>query len=511
MPEKRFYLIVSALVILLITLPYVYAFETGSFDAKFGGFLINPIDGHSYLAKMQQGYHNQWRFLLPYTAEPGQGAYLFLFYIGLGQLSRLSHVPLLIMYHAFRILGALFLLWSIRKFFNSLFAEKAYRNSAFLIAALGSGLGWIAASLGMFTSDLWVAEAFPFLSMYTNPHFPFGLGLMLLLLIPEKRKIIYAFFIGVLLGLIQPFGVVIVVLIKTVQSLVKLIQTKGTIRNRLIESRDLTRLIAILAGGGVILIYQYWAIVSDPVLAIWNRQNVTISPKFFDLLISFSPCLILGVFGIKAALKDGAKQILIIWALISFSLIAFPWNLQRRFLTGIYIPLVGLSVLGMETIVRKKIISLRRGLIILLFLVIPTNLIILASGFQAAESRDPKIYLDSSVIKGLDWIRSNTEPENIILSDIQTGLLIPSLTGRRVIYGHPFETVNALDERKRVEDFFAGRMNQTDIAAFLKNKKVDYVIYQGDLQNALASRAIANNLVRVYQSSDVSIYAVSKP
>ena len=57
-----------------------------------------------------------------------------------------------------------------------------------LIVILGSGLGWIAAFFQQSTSDLWVAEAYPFLSAYTNPHFPLAIALMLFLLILSERE-----------------------------------------------------------------------------------------------------------------------------------------------------------------------------------------------------------------------------------------------------------------------------------------------------------------------------------
>ena len=52
--KKRVMVIVSCLVILMITIPFIYAFQEGSAEYGFGGFLINPTDGHSYLAKIQR-------------------------------------------------------------------------------------------------------------------------------------------------------------------------------------------------------------------------------------------------------------------------------------------------------------------------------------------------------------------------------------------------------------------------------------------------------------------------
>ena len=177
MLERRFGKILGFFIILLISLPFVYAFQSGNAESIFGGFLINPIDGHSYLAKMQQGFQGEWRFVLPFTAEPGQGAYLFLFYLGLGHIARISNLPLIFVFHGFRIFGSVLLIWSLQKLFKTMFSERNDQNLALLMSVVDSGLGWVAILAGMFTSDFWVAEIYPFLSMYTNPHFALGLAL----------------------------------------------------------------------------------------------------------------------------------------------------------------------------------------------------------------------------------------------------------------------------------------------------------------------------------------------
>jgi hypothetical protein len=49
-------------------------------------------------------------------------------------------------------------------------------------------MGWLALFTGAFTSDFWVAETYPFLSAYANPHFPLGLALVLWLLTPASSN-----------------------------------------------------------------------------------------------------------------------------------------------------------------------------------------------------------------------------------------------------------------------------------------------------------------------------------
>ena len=53
--ERLLLLSIGMLLVALITLPYLLAYRAGGSESYFAGFLLNPIDGQSYLAKMQQG------------------------------------------------------------------------------------------------------------------------------------------------------------------------------------------------------------------------------------------------------------------------------------------------------------------------------------------------------------------------------------------------------------------------------------------------------------------------
>ena len=226
MSSKRYLGILTLAILLLISLPYVVGFISGNSSSQFGGFLINPVDGHSYLAKMQQGYRGEWKFTLPYTAESGDGAFLFLFYIILGHLGRITQIPLIYLFHGARALSAVWLLFVVYKTLQQLHGkDHPATKIGFPLVALGSGLGWLAVLAGAFTSDMWVAEAYPFLSMYTNPHFSLGLGLMVQSLLPGNRENIFMnLILGLLLAIVQPFGVVIICLVKIIDGAIKVFQ-----------------------------------------------------------------------------------------------------------------------------------------------------------------------------------------------------------------------------------------------------------------------------------------------
>ena len=170
------------LLFLLVSIPYFSAFLAAGDKHQFVGFLINPQDGNTYLAKMYQGWQGEWKFTLPYTSDPGEGEYLFTFYIALGHLSRILGIPLWLGFHLARVAAAIFLAWMVWQFLEALLSDSPYQTLIYTITMLGAGMGWLVFPSGVLTSDFWIAEAYPFLSAYTNPHFCLSLALMLWLI-----------------------------------------------------------------------------------------------------------------------------------------------------------------------------------------------------------------------------------------------------------------------------------------------------------------------------------------
>ncbi|MBI3361897.1 MAG: hypothetical protein HY023_12390, partial [Chloroflexi bacterium] len=178
---------VSAAIVALTSLPYLYGFASEPSGYHFTGLLINPYDGNSYLAKMEIGRRGGWLFHLPFTAEPGTGVPLYFLYIFLGHAAAWVGAPSILIFHMARALAGLVLLLTLFAFVARFFEMPGARWAAWLVIALGSCFGWLAVPFGGFTSDLWVAEAIVFLSIFANPHFPLSIALTLalyLLLIP---------------------------------------------------------------------------------------------------------------------------------------------------------------------------------------------------------------------------------------------------------------------------------------------------------------------------------------
>lgn len=506
MSDKRYLVILLIVIMVLISLPYLYGFLSDSTQSRFGGFLMNPIDGHSYLAKMQQGYRGDWKFNLPYTSEPGEGAYLFLFYIILGHIGRITQIPLVYVFHAARIISAGWLFITINQMLGTVFKDIKFARIGLFLAFFGSGLGWIAALFGAFTSDLWVAEIYPFLSAYTNPHFSLGLGIMVWVMLPKNQdKILRNFIGGILLGIIQPFGVVIIILVKVISGILVIINENLPIKS-LFRARWVWALVGFSLAGGSVLAYQLFAIMTDPVLAQWNDQNITIKPSVIDLVISLSPCLILAVFGVRKAWEKDTGKMLVLWSSICLGLVFVPWSLQRRFLTGLFLPLAFLSVFGLINISDNTSLKLKHLVILTVFLAVPTNLIVIISGLQAISLRDPAVFIDQDMRAGLNWINENSEINALVLADEDNGLYIPSFTGRRVIYGHPFETIQAETEQTLLQELFNEKQTDQIYDDVLDLRGVDYVVLDQSTQGNFEEFLI-EYWALAFQANEVRIYA----
>ena len=498
--------LVAIFVILLIVLPYLIAAISAQGDSAFGGFLLNPKDGNSYLAKMYQGNQGDWLFTLPFTAEKGVGQPLFTFYLFLGHLANWFDLPLIWMFHIARICSAGFLLWTLSKFSTCLFPEiKSQAELFFLIAALGSGMGWVVFAFGIMTSDLWVAEAYPFLSMYVNPHFPLGLGLMLLLLVyssrdVSKRHMFLMLIMGLLLSVILPFGVVIIGVILGIRWLWNV---KAALQFQI--PLDLLTIIP----GGIWVGMQYLVTIKDPMLSVWNQQNVTPTPLIWDWILSFSPALILMFIALnKAKFEEDANiwKDTLIWVAVATIIQVIPFNLQRRFLLGFYIPLVAYAVQAIFLIKRK----IRKwALPVIIAISLPTNILIIALGFFASQTQSSDLFIRPSEINAYEWIITNTDPDAVILSSPETGARIPGRTGRRVVYGHEFETLYSTEKKAEVENYFKNPTSE-DGMSWANSIGVDF-IYVGNQERNLMGEGILLPGIVVYRNDEVKIYQLPTP
>ena len=108
-------------------------------------------------------------------------------------------------------------------------------------------------------------------------------------------------------------------------------------------------------------------------------------------------------------------------------------------------------------------------------------------------------------------IAANTITDALVLANEDTGLYIPSMTGRRVVYGHPFETVYAKKEKEFVKLFFSGDLMPDNRQAILEQKGIDYIFSDGMGETGKIDWLEGNEYPLVFSNEEVHIYYVTTP
>jgi hypothetical protein len=511
--EWRWALAWALLIVAVSCLPYLVAWIATPAGYQFGGILVNPLDGNSYLAKMRQGWAGAWQFHLTYTPEPHDGAYIFLFYLGLGHLARWTGLPLLVVYHGARVLAGLILLLTVYAFVARLTGDLRERRLAFALVSTSAGLGWLGAALGTSPIDLSVPEAFAFFSLLTNPHFPLALALMLAVVMgvvwpaAGLRRWLAPGLAGLALAVVQPFALASLYVTMALYLLLRGWLDRGWPRPELIAAAG------AVAFSTPLLLYDAWVYTTNPALSAWAAQNVTPAPAPLDLALGFGLVGLLAIAGgvvatrshdrpVPATQAQGGGLALLAWSVGTLALVYAPFALQRRFLTGLGLPLAMLAALGLSRWLAGRLATLAVGFSALgnLFLLLILTLGTLAGQQQPALFA--RLYLSKDEAAAMQWLLINA-PDEVVLAAPRTGMLLPGWAGVRVFAGHPFETIDAKTKQAQAEACFRGELSPAEWQALREQYRIRYV-FVGPAERALGDGL--STLEPAFRQGDVTIY-----
>jgi len=112
----------------------------------------------------------------------------------------------------------------------------------------------------------------------------------------------------------------------------------------------------------------------------------------------------------------------------------------------------------------------------------------------------------------MQWLDQNGKPDDVVLSSPNIGLWIPAWGGKRVVYGHPYETLFAVTKLAQVEAWYRG-----DCGDLLEQYHVRYVIV-GPQERALGNgeagsdacyAPLQDRSVRHVRFEDVTLYELA--
>jgi len=93
----------------------------------------------------------------------------------------------------------------------------------------------------------------------------------------------------------------------------------------------------------------------------------------------------------------------------------------------------------------------------------------------------------------------------VILASPLASAWIPAWVGSRVVYGHPYETLNADVKKQQVLDWYTAT-NGADCHTLLSEYSVRYILY-GPEEQKLGQTVCLSTLHQVEQIGSVTVYA----
>jgi hypothetical protein len=532
--------LITVLVITLQQIPYALGYRMARPGMEFTGLLINVEDG-SYLSAIGQGINGAWLYHIPFTTEEHAPAFIQVFYLTLGHLARWFGLSAAAMWHIARaaLAGGLFL--GLYGWMTSFIDAPGARRVAWIWALVGAGWDWTwfpfesPDPLGAAPLDWRMPEAHLFFSTLTYPHYAVNIGLVLLCLwcmwrvmsdsLPARRRwwlTGLAALTNVALGIVYPFFILVPAVVLAVS------YAWIAWRARRIAWQPAVALAAAFIIPAPLFLYYVFQVAMNPVIQVWNAQAVTLSPNPGHYLLTYLPYVFLGILGItKTGNANSKSAFLWIWIIVVAILVYVPMNPQRRLVQGLHIPMTilateGLCRIGIPWLARTRVfITLSQqphysiaGLqrLIVAGVIALTSLascyVWVSSVALLALVQPYPLFRPTLELQAMDWLRANTQPEEIVLSSYWTGSYIPARTGNTVFVGQRYET-NRFDEKRReAEQFFGAVTDDAWRVALLRDYRIAYVFWGagerdlGEFDPEGASyleRVFANETARVYR------------
>jgi hypothetical protein len=401
---------------LVTAIPYVYGYLVQPHGQVFMGFFYLGDDANTYLAKMRQGWEGAWAWQNRYTTESSPAAYLFMFWLILGHIAAVTHLPLMVVFHASRIAAAIALLCAAWLAITHFIEDRLARRFAFFFLAFGLGMGYVVQALGhpvIFgnrtdTLDWRMPELTAFYSILALPHFAWS-GVFAALGVALTLKAIQG---GDLrLGALAGAAWLGQASIHPQMPILMGGATLVALALRPASRRGWMAAALAFAIPAPYILYSYFAFVGNPEVQRWTfHSKNSLPPEGFSFLFAILPQLALAVAGIPGALRRRTREdlFLVAWLVLLAAILYLPnpaGDLRRRFLDGLYLPLVVLGARGLYEVILPRLRSDRAHRLVPFMY---ASLAAVGSAFLVLAptlvETQPQYVMSSAEFDGLTWL-----------------------------------------------------------------------------------------------------------
>lgn len=531
--EKRFIAWVALVTLGLSSLPYLYGYLSSPPDRVFMGIALGTPDTNQYFAWVR-AFTRSLVISNPLTPEPSEAVFFNLLWwlVALGVRLGCSH---LVVFHLLRLVAVAVFTFVVYGVCGLFLEDPRWRKTASLIVIFGAGLGWVwvvgkyLTGRLLYPLDVYIVEPNSFLALMAFPHFSLASALILVvfgfvIVGYERRQWRYPLAAGAvsfLLGWSHAYDLLLIYAIVGVFSLV-IWMRNGWSPHLLLYPLALFMISCIPAFYSVYITrtFPVW----QQVLAQFTLADAWTPDPFHLLLVMGVPLwLAICTYGGLVPLHERSVRelFLSVWFVVNFFIAYVPLSYQIHYLNGWQVPVAILATKGLYqriipwlaerwSLVRRFHLPRARWAPTLLFLaVIPTNVYLLAWRFVDLGRHASPYYLHRDEVAALDWLGANTAPDDVVLSALDIGQYIPSISGNRPFLAHWAMTVNFYDKRGRVTAFFSRTTPAAHRRDTLCRFGVRYVLY-GLTERQMDEVPIAklSYLRTVFLAPHAAVYAV---
>jgi hypothetical protein len=488
----------------------------------FRGTYTDEADYAVHISMMQAGRMGDWAYQMRFTSEDHLPAFLRMFYIFLGHISKWINLGVETTFHAARWIFSTIALYSIYQLCKRVFPNQTQARIAFLLTVLGSGVGWLQLMLGaplkpISPIDFWLIDSYVFFSISLFPSFSFTLALMAIALnlyldylkTGKWQTVVFISLLAIASQITNPIAFAVIDIAFAGATFIL------WWKNRKIELRHFYALSVIALAQIPLLTYNFLILQHDPIWSLFTIQNQTLSPPPIYYMWGFAPFWIFAIYGIILAFREqhSAMVTMALWVISGFTLAYFPFFIQRRFLFGITIPLGILTIYGLSHFINIISIKLpdllkREHLVYFAYISLASiSSIYLILGMSLFMQTHPEgKFYPRDLENALVWLNENAQLDDFVLADIQTSQLVAQRTSLRVYVGHEIETINFEKKRSSMEAFFNGNSPKE----WLIQTHVQWVIYRPYEKKISSSFALSSELELAYKNESVIIYKVNR-
>jgi hypothetical protein len=232
------------------------------------------------------------------------------------------------------------------------------------------------------------------------------------------------------------------------------------------------------------ILYSYLAFVGNPEVQRWTfHSKNALPPETISLLFAIAPQLLLALTGLPGALRRRTREdlFLLAWLVLLAVILYLPnpaGDLRRRFLDGLFLPLVILGARGMYETILPRLRSARAKALVpfsyVCFAAIGSAFLVLA---PLAVAGQPQYTTTRAQYDGLNWLGG--QPTGHVLAMPGVGLYIPAYSGDTVYVGHYDETFDYLNKTQTALAVLTGK---ADVEQFIQQNHIRYVVWTIDLK-----------------------------